>query len=361
MKFGRIAATPLYRWSTMAGIDATAICAIAYFHDNAARWWGSHVALACGILAILLTGWWAIAATVEARRARESGLICPVVRADSLTPAAVNITPAADRRLSKRYLPRDRIDADLNRHVEEALSPGTRWIILVVGPDVVGKSRTMFEALRHRDGAVEAVRIVAPYDLDALRTLTGPNAPRLKVKGAAVLWLDNFARFLNEGLSVKDLTRWRESGPRRIVAGTFDNAAGAHMYPHLQDHIRAVELGPTTRTELQSVRNRLSADDFWAACKHGWAAFLVAAPMLETKLQTGRHEGDAEVSYEGQAVVKALGDWARCGRTIPPSEPELFELWRSYLHPTLAPSENEPPRVWCTPVIGAQSLIGLRS
>jgi len=69
----------------------------------------------------------------------------------------------------------------------------------------------------------------------------------------------------------------------------------------------------------------LSSQDVQGVQRHGLAAFFVAAPKLERKLQTCRHEG-GEPSPLGRALVDAVIDWALCGRTDAITAQALREL-----------------------------------
>jgi tetratricopeptide (TPR) repeat protein len=72
----------------------------------------------------------------------------------------------------------------------------------------------------------------------------------------------------------------------------------------------------------------------------GLAAYLIAAPLLERKLLTGRHVAGEPECPEGVAVVYAAIDWARCGRTDPISEKTLRKLWPSYLLAGMRPADD---------------------
>ncbi len=58
--------------------------------------------------------------------------------------AAQDILPGGEL---PEYVTRD-IDGDLRQAVEAALDGSGRWLVVVIGPSKVGKSRTAFEALR---------------------------------------------------------------------------------------------------------------------------------------------------------------------------------------------------------------------
>ena len=64
---------------------------------------------------------------------------------------------------------------------------------------------------------------------------------------------------------------------------------------------------------------------------HGIGEYMVAAPLLERRLTTGRHEPGAAHCREGVAVVSAAIDWQRAGMTKPIAEELLRELHVNYL------------------------------
>ena len=60
-----------------------------------------------------------------------------------------------------------------------------------VGPNEVGKSRTLFEAIHRYDAEQDHLHLVAPRDAAALRDLLDPAKGVLRFGGPAVLWLDD--------------------------------------------------------------------------------------------------------------------------------------------------------------------------
>ena len=84
----------------------------------------------------------------------------------------------------------------------------------------VGKSRTLFEALR-RCALAGQLQLVAPVDGDALRSLLDPGQAMPIRAEYAVLWLDDLELFLNDGVTLRTLREWQSGGPGRIVAATY--------------------------------------------------------------------------------------------------------------------------------------------
>ncbi len=62
------------------------------------------------------------------------------------------------------------IDVDLRGALEAAVCGEGPWLVVVSGPSKVGKSRTLFEALRRVSGGLgRPLRVVAPVDTEAVR------------------------------------------------------------------------------------------------------------------------------------------------------------------------------------------------
>jgi tetratricopeptide (TPR) repeat protein len=305
--------------------------------------------VAATAVAITLTVVYARSGTLKERQARELGLRFQVARVNAVDPMRVGVgVPApAQRKAADKYLSRGR-DGELDRAVRTALSPRARqWFVMIVGRSTVGKSRTLFEALRRFDAnsQQDRLQLVAPKNASALRDMFDPSKGSLKVKGPAVLWLDDVEGFLRDGMAVDDLLRWRSSGPRRMVAATLGGAAftaGGDVLQYLDDSTRQIPLEKTRDIEIRSVHTQLSKEEFDAARRHGWAAYLVAGHLLEKKLITAKHPGDAPGSEcdEGIAVVQAVVDWTRCGRSDPIGRDTLAQLWRDYLPQTLHPTDD---------------------
>lgn len=277
------------------------------------------------------------------RRARELGLRHPLARVSSIDPIRVGVrSPAPDyRKLARKYLPRNPADAELDIAVRRAVTTGTKqWFVMVAGQSTVGKSRTLFEALRRRDTGEHPLQLIAPRNTAALQTLLDPTKGVVKIKGPIVLWLNDIERFLNEGMDAADLYRWRESGRRRIVAATYGSGAvaGNDTISTLTENICRISLAETSHDELGSWRSQLSQEEFDGAGRHGLAAYLVAGQLLDEKLELGRHANSIDECNDGVAVTEAAVDWVRCGRTDPIGREELRLLWRAY--PTSA-SHND--------------------
>jgi tetratricopeptide (TPR) repeat protein len=292
---------------------------------------------------------------------------------DQLDPTQIGIDPAAQTILDgdkvPTYVARKR-DDDLRAGVMAALAGGGPWLVVVMGPSKVGKSRALFEALRRCSRDVP-LSLIAPVDADALATVVdderGPSPDGL----IPVLWLDDLEPFLNTGVRLAALTRWQARSGGGIVAATYGGkgseliagtAAGglSTVASEVLAAAREISLEATTAEEIDGLRSIVSAEEFASVERHGLAAFLVAAPQLQRKLATRRHAPGEDASPEGRAVVDAVVDWARCGRTDAIAEQTLKPLWRSYLHPDLVASDETFDRAlkWALrPVAGTIALV----
>ncbi|MEJ3654061.1 hypothetical protein WEH80_13920 [Actinomycetes bacterium KLBMP 9759] len=216
----------------------------------------------------------------------------------------------------------------------------------------MGKSRSLFEALRHQ-GIGGDVRLVAPTDADALKALLLPGQSPVLRSERAVLWLDNLEPFLNQGLTWQTLHEWHSSGRpghsgTRIVVATnggkgSDRVSGAATSGlstaegELLQHAREIPMAATTAEEeaelpaIAATGVDAKPEDREAIRLSGLAAFLVAGPKLERKLNTGRHGPGQKPCPDGLVVVEVVADWARCGRTDSIIDSLLRQRWPAYL------------------------------
>src|SRR4051794_3422960 len=263
--------------------------------------------------------------------------VAPIAKVD---PRELGVDPAAQNVLPGREVPRyvDRaIDAPLREAIRDGLDGHGPWLIVVEGASKYGKSRSLYEALTAPPWG-EALLVVAPVDTDALRSILDPKVALQLPTGDAVLWLDDLEPFLNQGLTFQILKEWQGAGRGRLVACTYggkgsDLVAGAlaagiaTIGSSLLLHARKLPLEALTEADLSSADGHASAADLALIMRHGLAAFLVAAPQLESKIASGRHAPGERACPAGMALVLAAVDWARCGRTDPISERELRRLW----------------------------------
>jgi tetratricopeptide (TPR) repeat protein len=234
------------------------------------------------------------------------------------------------------------VDGDLQNEVRAAVVGTEPRIVVVFGASKVGKSRTLFEALAWYDREVAPLQLVAPdVELEVVKNLLKPSGQVVSVEQSAVLWLDDLEPFLDKGVNVNMLLDWC-AHPGRIVAATLGGTGGDDRMEspiaglkrpadRVLDHARKRWLGKTTITELQRLDQNVSEAELQAVREPGLAAYLVAGPKMAVKLETGRHPGKTRECREGQAVVLAAIDWARCGRTSLIGEHVLRSLWPLYL------------------------------
>ena len=278
----------------------------------------------------------------------------PIRLVGEIDPTEIGIDPAAQTILRgdkiPEYVPR-RADDAIRSAVDAALDGRGPWLVVVEGPSKVGKSRTLFEALRSC-ARQRKIELVAPIDAAALKSFLTTRETRSLGAGHLVVWLDDIEPFLNAGVTWQTLNAWRSraSSPAIAVAtyggkgseliGESGSGALATIAGEVLQQAAEISLAATTASELDPLRTALSLDVFQSIEQHGLAAYLVAAPALERKLATGRHAPGEAHSPEGLAVIYAAVDWARCGRTDPLPENLLRELWVKYL-PSGVPATDE--------------------
>ena len=296
-----------------------------------------------------------------------------VARVAQVDPTLVGVDRAEQQILPgagvPAYQPRT-VDGDLVAALRAALDGRGAWMVVVHGPSKVGKSRSLFEALRVCDRA-EPLQLVAPVDAGALRTLMTPGEGLRPDTGTAALWLDDLEPFLNSGVTWRTLCDWHAAARGRIVVATYGGKGSeliagsqtgglATIAAEVLGHAREVALQKTTPGELAAVRAQIDPPEGAALARHGLAAYLVAGPALERKLSTARHAPGEDACPAGVALVHAAVDWSRCGRTDPITEDTLRELWPSYLPFGASAADDDFQRAlsWALePVVGDIALL----
>jgi len=127
-----------------------------------------------------------VRAVIAVHRARLEGqreqaesarlLRVPVAPIGRIDPTLIGVDRAAPSVLDGDVVPKyvgRAVDAALREAVEAALDSSGPWLVVVDGGSKVGKSRTLFEALRRCAPAGE-MECVAPVDAAALRSLLNP-------------------------------------------------------------------------------------------------------------------------------------------------------------------------------------------
>lgn len=268
----------------------------------------------------------------------------PIRVVTDLDPRAIGVDPAAQTVLpggeTPDYVPR-LADEAVRRAIESAIDGDDRWLIVVCGPSKVGKSRTLFEALRGCRRADELC-VVAPVDGDGLRSLLTPAPGPRMADRRPVLWLDDIEPFIAQGVSLDTLREWHRSTAMPVL-GTYGGKGSERIGDNpgmrelteltgtLLQHAREIHLETTRSLEVEHIAPQLAPEVRDAIERHGLAAYLVAAPVLERKLTTRRHALGDDPSPEGAAIVFAAADWSFCGRTDSIPRHVLRHLWRFYL------------------------------
>lgn len=314
--------------------------------------------------------------TLESRRERLEAshrLRVTVGRVGSIDPLDIGVDAA-----SQTVLPGDRVpeyvarevDAALSRAVGAAVDGEGRWLVVGMGRSKVGKSRALFEALRRHD-ARQALELVAPVDQDALAALLAPGGMAPAAEAVRVLWIDDLEPFVGQGMTHRTLDEWRSVAPNGIVVATYggkgsdlvaDSSLGAiaTLSGEILRDAKEVAIESSTPTEIESLRGELPNETIEAIKSYGLAAYLVAGPLMQRKLTTGRHGPGEPECHEGVALVSAVVDWARCGRTDGLAERDARLLWPVYLPYGMPATQEAFARAvaWaCRPVAGTTALL----
>jgi hypothetical protein len=196
-------------------------------HEALVRW--LYVALGVAVVALAAIGVMAVGQSrLERKREQfrlKGLLLAPFATLGEIDPTQIGVDAAAQTVLEgdevPEYLPR-KADDELRIAVRAALDDGRRWIVVAVGPSKTGKSRALFEALRHADDDKQTeLELLASVDTDALRWLTAPGQMPKRRRKSVVLWLDDLEPFVNQGLTVQTLRQWRGIVRRGLVAATI--------------------------------------------------------------------------------------------------------------------------------------------
>jgi hypothetical protein len=241
------------------------------------------------------------------------------------------------------YVARE-LDGVLHSALTEAITRGGASLIVLEGLSKVGKSRTLFEAARE---ALPDAQLVAPQrDAESLLALLEPGGqPQLSPDAPVVLWLDDLEMFVTAGHGLDDraMDRLSSWGRPVIALATYGGKGQRHLDDKkLADPVnelldrwaqetRFLLSGALRPSEQAAAREANYAPEAVDAMSRGIGEYMVAAPRLERKLTTARHEPGAEPCAEGVAVVWAAIDWQRAGMTKPISEELLHELYPNYL------------------------------
>lgn len=243
---------------------------------------------------------------------------------DALAATPFNLeTEAADQR--DLYLPRT---ANRVEHRTRSALESCDFVMLT-GPSKVGKTRTLYENVR---STLPRARILVPspstlkdaIDLPEFRDCTD----------TIVVWLDDLHEFLSgeNPLSPVLLAQIRARPARTIVAATIRNHAVELLKRNtgeLTRDQRAV-LSQAETIRLQSTSDDSSeqkaAEALYPSLNldgFGLAEVRAGAPELLRQYEAARHADPAL-----GAVIQAVIDWFRIGRTDPVPESQLERLCR---------------------------------
>ncbi|MGW4241167.1 tetratricopeptide repeat protein [Nocardia sp. NPDC004722] len=353
-------------WATIVAIGvATAGLAVP-----TGQKWLSLVGASAVAVGAVVSVWLALKRAEAERDSEETAqrlrLQIPVTKVGEVAPSKIGVDPATARALARMpaYVAR-RIDAKVTAAIGDAVTGTGPWLVVVEGPSKVGKSRTLFQALQNSPELRE-MPLIAPMNQDknAVNGLIDP-VPPVPVDRPAVLWLDDLEPFLvNAGLTVQILQQWHGGVRGRIVVATHggkgrdlfgDSKSLSTLASGVLAHAHRIPLQQTSDTEVEVLRNTLSANEFELVRRFGLAAYLVSGPEL-----AGRLNAEADRCPEGTAVARAVIDWARCGRSDPVEETILRQMWPLYLPSRILPDDAGFTRglEWAmAPVTGTIALV----
>lgn len=214
-----------------------------------------------------------------------SSLLAPIGPITEIDPTMIGVDRATQQVLPGGAVPTyvERvIDAQLRGAIVAAVRGEGPWLVVVTGPSKVGKSRTLFEALRTvSDGLRRPLEVVAPVDSEAVRVLASSGQSSRRDRAPAVLWLDDLEPFLNQGLSFQILSQWHAGGSHRVVAATYggkgselvagSSVAGlATIAAGVLQHAREIPLAATTTDEIASCPRRCRLARWRPSSGTGW-------------------------------------------------------------------------------------------
>jgi hypothetical protein len=145
---------------------------------------------------------------VRAGKWQVGSLLVPVGPISEIDPTMIGVDRAAQQVLPGGAIPdyvERAIDAELRGGLEaavrgEEVGGEDLWLVVVTGPSKVGKSRTLFQALRRvSEGLWRPLQVVAPVDTEAVRALAASGQSSRWDQAPMVLWLDDLEPFLNQG------------------------------------------------------------------------------------------------------------------------------------------------------------------
>jgi TPR repeat protein len=217
------------------------------------------------------------------------------------------------------YVPR--LHNDVDERLRKALD--CRGLVLVAGPSKAGKTRTCFEAIRRSSSTA---RLLAPLPGTFARLV---EHPRLRNStDDVVVWLDDLDRFIahSNPLTPALVMRLMSRPGSTIAIATLRSEARARLRATsgeltretrlLLDQAHTILLAPTSEDPAENASASRSYPGL--DLRHGLAADLAGAPAL-----LEQHEESLYSDPVQHAVVDAVIDWSRAGRTDPLPEQKL--------------------------------------
>ena len=216
------------------------------------------------------------------------------------------------------YVPRD-LDENLHARVAKAAEGG--GFILLTGSSSVGKTRTMFEAVR---AVLPEWWLLHPASTDALRQFAAEPYPR------TVVWLDELQRYLNGPAAVtagtlRDLitvgavlaaTMWTDEYRKQIALPV---SSEADLYADSRNLLRIADVLDVPDTFSPDERRRAAARASdpririaWSTADAGFTQVIAAGPEL---VRWWEHASDNECY--GKAIISAALDARRVGARAP--------------------------------------------
>jgi hypothetical protein len=244
-----------------------------------------------------------------------------------MDPYLLGATPSAFGRAGeygKRdpYVPRTQNDVDAR--LAQAL--GGDRMVLVVGPSKAGKTRTLFEAVRH---VAPPARLLAP--LPGVFAQIAAHPEYRQIRDQVVLWLDDLDRFLihADPLTPALLARLRKRDGPTVVVATLRAEAWERLHRDAGALNRDTRMLLEQAAEIQLTTTSKDPAERAAAARAypnvrldaGLGAELAGAPALLRRYENTRSGDPLQ-----RAVIEVVIDWARVGRPGPIAEPVLAEL-----------------------------------
>jgi hypothetical protein len=215
-------AASLGRWHTVLAAFLAAAAALAALSRPLGMEWlltaGLVVAAAGAVTSVGIVVWKARKEAAGDRAELRRLLKVEIKPVSAVDPLTIGVDLAVSARQSDSglppYVPR-RVDQVLSDAIVAALNGSGAWLVVMEGESKIGKSRTLFEALRAHPGA-NRLHLVAPEYRYAPRSILLPHET-VAISGAQVLWLDDLELFLNQGVTLKTLREWQAGERARIV------------------------------------------------------------------------------------------------------------------------------------------------